>query len=227
VRGKRAKLATALGKAASLLKDVDPEKLAVLLSAQHSNEDNFALLRLARDYLGTGHLYISGRPMGVGDDVLRHQDKNPNTAGVLALCTSTPPKSFPELAKDIEEGRVTHVLALGSYATDETKVEALSKLDGLVALCTHEGPIAKKASVLLPASSWAESDGTFVNAKGMIQESEKAVAPQGDSAPAWKVVGSLCKELGFPMGWTKLSQVHKAMQPEAGASVAMEAGAVG
>jgi NADH-quinone oxidoreductase subunit G len=227
VKGKKASLDSAIDAAASALKGADPEKLAVLLSAQHSNEDNFALLRLARDYLGTGHLYVSGKPAGEGDDILRHTDKNPNSAGVQALCTSTPPKTFLELAKDVEDGRITHVLALGSYPSDESKLDAFGRLGSFVVLATHKGAIPERASVLLPASSWAECDGTFVNAKGMVQESEKAIAPQGDSLPAWKLVGALSKALGFPMTFTKLAQVRKAMHPEAGAAVAVEAGAVG
>lgn len=227
IKGKRVALEDALERAAQTLKDVDPEKLGLLLSAEHSNEDNFALLRLGRDYLGTGHLYLTGKAPGPGDDILRHTDKNPNTAGVQGLCTTTPPGSFADLVKDIEGKRITHVIALGSQVSDPASAAALKSLVSLVALSTHEGPIAASASVVLPAASWAESDGTFVNAKGMAQESEKVVAPQGDSLPAWKLVGALSAELALPMTWTKLVQVRKAMQPEAGARVAQEAGAVG
>lgn len=225
VRGKKATLGDALEKAAGVLSGVDPERLGVVLSAQHSNEDNFALLRLGRDYLGTGHIYVSGRAEGLGDQVLKHADKNPNAAGVTALCTSTPPKTFAELAKDIHDGRITHVIALGSYSSDATKTEALGKLQGLVTLATREGPVAKHATVVLPVSSWAECDGTFVNAKGMAQESEKAITPRGDSLPGWKLVAALAKQLGLPMAWTKLAQVRKAMAPEAGATVAHATGA--
>ena len=85
--------------------------------------------------------------------------------------------------------------------------------------------MAKHATVVLPVSSWAECDGTFVNAKGMAQESEKAIAPRGDSLPAWKLVAVLAKALGLPMAWTKLAQVRRAMAPEAGATVAQSTGA--
>ncbi|MBI3205469.1 MAG: (2Fe-2S)-binding protein [Myxococcales bacterium] len=225
VRGKKSTVGDAVEKAAAVLLGVDPERLGVVLSAQHSNEDNFALLRLGRDYLGTGHIYVSGRAEGLGDKVLKHADKNPNAAGVTALCTSTPPKSFGELAKDIHDGRITHVLALGSYSSDATKTDALTKLQGLVTLATREGPVAKHATVVLPVSSWAECDGTFVNAKGMAQESEKAITPRGDSLPGWKLVAALAKQLGLPMAWTKLAQVRSAMAPEAGATVAQATGA--
>ncbi|MFO0572174.1 MAG: 2Fe-2S iron-sulfur cluster-binding protein [Polyangiaceae bacterium] len=225
VRGKKTSFEDALEKARGILAAAPAEQLGVVLSAQHSNEDNFAILRLCRDYLGTGHIYVSGRAQGLGDPVLKHADRNPNTAGVTALCTSTPPKTFSELAKDIHEGRITHVLSLGSYSSDAEKTDALTRLQGLVTLATHEGPLAKHATVVLPTSSWAECDGTFVNAKGMAQESEKAVAPRGHSEPAWRLAGHLARALGFPMAWTKLSQVRKAMAPEAGASVAMISGA--
>ena len=41
-----------------------------MLSAQHSNEDNFALVTLAKTCLGAGDFYLSGRPLGQGDDIL-------------------------------------------------------------------------------------------------------------------------------------------------------------
>src|SRR5215471_2735532 len=54
----------ALGAAKDQLKghSNDPSKVAVVLSAQHSNEDNFAMVTLAKTYLGAGDFYVSGRP---------------------------------------------------------------------------------------------------------------------------------------------------------------------
>jgi NADH-quinone oxidoreductase subunit G len=45
----------------------DPSKIAVVLSAQHSSEDNFALCTLAKTYLGVGDFFVSGKPLGKGD----------------------------------------------------------------------------------------------------------------------------------------------------------------
>jgi NADH-quinone oxidoreductase subunit G len=217
-------LQAALDRAAKLLKGANPEQIAVVLSAQHSNEDNFALLTLARDFLGTGNLFVSGKPEGTADDILRHADKNPNTAGVVSLCTTTPPKSYSELAQSLSS--FTHVLALGSYVSDPEGMAALRDAKKLIVLATHEGPFVAHAQVVLPASSWAESDGTFVNAKGTAQQSERAIRPQGDSKPAWKLVAALARALGLPLSYEKLADVRRAMAPEAGASVAeMQRGA--
>jgi NADH-quinone oxidoreductase subunit G len=94
------------------------------------------------------------------------------------------------------------------------QVAALEAARVIVALATHEGPVATRADVVLPVSSWAESDGTFVNAKGLAQESEKAIAPLGDSRPGWKVVTALARELGKSLAWKKLSEIRAAMAPE-------------
>ena len=220
VAGKAAAYEKALEKAAKLLRGVDPDAVGVVLSAQHSNEDNFALLTLARDYMGAGNLFLSGKAPGVGDDILRHTDKNPNTAGATALSTSSPPGSFADLVAALEAKKLSHVLVLGSYAADPALADALGKAQGIVALATHEGPFAEHAGVVLPVSSWAESDGTFVNAQGRAQESERAIRPLGDSKPGWKLVAELGRSMGYPMSWKKLKDVRGAMAPEAGAALA-------
>ena len=222
VKGKAVPRDSALSEAAASLKSIDPEKLAIVLSAEHSNEDNFALLRLGRDLIGSGNLFFSGRPSGPADNILRHPDKNPNRAGVMALATTTPPRPFAELSRLLEAGKFSHVLALGAAASDPDKVDALRRAT-LVVLATHEGPFVEKAAVVLPASSWAESDGTFVNAKGLAQESERAITPQGESLPAWKLVALLARLLKLPIAWNKLSDVRGAMAPEPGATVAAPA----
>ncbi len=227
VAGKPVELGAALAKAAKLLKGVPADHIAVVLSAEHSGEDNFALLKLARDFIGTGHLFVTGNPPGEGDDVLRHRDKNPNTAGVNALCTTSPPMSFPVLVKSLEEGRITHVIALGSAVPDPDRAAGLSRAQSLIAISTHEGPLTKHAAVVLPASSWAEADGTFVNAKGMAQQSERAIRPLGNSLPAFRLVAELASAMGHALNFKKVSEVRRAMGPEAGAALEGNATSVG
>ncbi len=122
-------------------------------------------------------------------------------------------KPFAELVKAAEEGKLTHVLALGSQAPSDAA--ALAKIKHLVALSTHVGPFAKHASVVLPAASWAEAEGTFINRNGLIQESERAVTPRGESRPAFRWVHELRLALDRPPAWKKLGELRAAMQPAA------------
>jgi NADH-quinone oxidoreductase subunit G len=75
----------------------------------------------------------------------------------------------------------------------------------------------------LPACSWAEADGTYVNVKNIAQRSARAIPPQGDSRPGWELSGRIGVALGHPTRWLKLGDIHNAMAPEAGAVAAVPA----
>jgi NADH-quinone oxidoreductase subunit G len=200
----------------------DPSKIAIVLSAQHANEDNFALFTLAKTYLGAGDFYVSGRRLGLGDDILMSEDKNPNTRGVMQIAESKPPRPFAELLSAIEEGRYAYVIALGSaLEVDAAPAQsALSKLKGVVTIAAHDGPLAKAAHITLPACSWAEMDGTYVNRQGIAQRSERALRARGDARPGWELVSRLGRALGYALDWKKLADVHRAMAaagPQGGA----------
>ncbi len=213
VAGSAVDMDDALDAAVERLEGVSPDKLAVVFSAQHSNEDNFALLEAARALKAT-QFFVSGKPAGEADDILRHADKNPNHAGVRQLLGKAP-ESYAALAAALEAGTITHVLALGSYVDTPDKAAALKQAKQLVTFATHEGPFVDHASVVLPVSSWAESDGTFVNAKGLAQQTEKAIAYQGESRPAWKLLSAVAGRLGGNTAFKRLKDLRAAMQPSA------------
>jgi len=223
VGGQASVLTSALDSAALLLKDCPPQKLAIVLSAQHSNEDNFALLKLGRDDLKVSQLFFGGKAPGTADDVLRNADKNPNTAGVKKLAPTARP--LAELKTLVETGAITHALVLGADAPTPDLVQMLGKLKGLVVLAVEKGPLASVASVLLPASSWAESEGTFVNARGLSQQSDSAIKPQGDSRPAWKLIAALAVRMGLAVDWRKLDQLEQSMRKAVGAGAGQTTGA--
>jgi NADH-quinone oxidoreductase subunit G len=216
IRGEQASREAALAKAVELIKDAPADKTAVLLSAQHSLEDNYALLALARDVLKTQNVFFTGRPQGKGDDILMHPDKYPNTAGIKQIAPSARP--FSEFVQAAGAGNVTHLVALGSDISDRDKAGSLKGIKHFIALSTHSGPIAEHARVVLPASSWAEADGQFVNAKGLTQESEKAVAAQGGSRSAWRWLADLSRDLGHTTAWRKVDDLRAALKPQAPAA---------
>ncbi len=201
--------------------------VAVVLSAQHSLEDNWAMVELAQTFLGTRALYWSGNANGYEDAILIHKDKNPNTLGVMQLAPNA--KTFGELIADLKAGRVTHVIALGGATPGKAEDDAANLADAtLVTIAAHEGALAKAADVLLPACSWAEAAGTYVNAKGMRQPSDKAIEPQGASRPAWEQVARVGRAIGVEPSWTKLKEVRVAMKallsPSPNSSASSEAG---
>ncbi len=67
----------------------------------------------------------------------------------------------------------------------------------------------------------------FVNAKGMTQESEKVITPQGESKPAFRLIAELAKAAGKPLAWKKLTELRAAMTPTAPRSVPPESASLG
>ena len=203
VAGKPVKLDRALEEAKKRFGSVQKDSIAFVLSAKHSLEDNLALFELA-ELCASRALYVSGAPEGYADDILIHADKNSNTVGVRNLAPEA--KSFDALLADVSAGKVTHVIALGGAAPVDAT--ALGRLEGFVAIAAHEGPLVSAAHVVLPATAWIESSGTFVNAKGMRQLAEKGTEPRGSSEPGWKLTAKLAVVLGIEPSWSTLKDVR-------------------
>jgi formate dehydrogenase alpha subunit len=56
------------------------------------------------------------------------------------------------------------------------------------------------ADVFLPATSWAEKEGTFTNTDRRVQRVRKALEPRGDSKPDWEIVCRLAERIEKRLG---------------------------
>lgn len=209
IAGRDTIVADALGEAAKSLHGVPGSSIGIVLSAQHSIEDNWALLAMARA-LGASSIFWAGAADGKADDILINADKNANTTGVKQLAPKA--GSFHELIAAVRARAFSHVIALGADVQSPDLAAEFGHVN-LIAISAHEGPVAKHAKVVLPATSWAEAQGTFVNAKGMAQVSVKALLPQGASRPAWQLVSMLMNACGHEPSWSKLRDIHTNLWP--------------
>lgn len=187
-----------------------PGAVAVVLSTQASNEDNFALARLAAAWKAT--VYVAGRPAepARADDKLRDADVNPNTAGVKALAPTAQPVSA--LEPGINTGAVRVVVALGhDLPLSETALGRLRAIDLYLALATHErGPVAS-AGVALPIAAWAEQPGSFTNRDNQLQRFHAAIAAPGQAVAGWEVAVRLARATGANLTWAAARDVWKDM----------------
>ena len=100
---------------------------------------------------------------------------------------------------------------------DATKVmETLQALDLLVVQDIALTHTAKIAHVVLPAASWAEKDGTFINAEGLPQRFNKLVEAPGEALPDWQIIGELAQAMGQDAGADNLNALRQEIdsQPE-------------
>jgi NADH-quinone oxidoreductase subunit G len=202
--------------AAAVLEKVPKGKLAVVLSAQHSSEDNYVLAKLAREHFETDRLYLTALGGWRGDSILRHPDNNPNRAGAKAVAGGEL-GTMERLVADIEAGHVQAVLSLG-WATSltEAQLAPLANLEGVgtaahVNLTTNAGPLTSTASVVVPVASVAETSGTFVNAKGMAQSFRRAVRAPGGIKSGWETLVEIGRRLGWEIDFRRLGDVQRAM----------------
>jgi NADH-quinone oxidoreductase subunit G len=210
---KKATVEAAINEATKRLADVAQGKVAFVLSAQHSIEDNWAMRELGK-LAGASTFYLSGAGAGYEDKILISADKNSNFAGAHDLAGAGV-KTFANLIDDIRKGSIAHVVALGGVTpkNDPEDATALGMLSTLVVVAAHQGALTEAAHVVLPATSWAEHSGTYVNRQNIRQVAEKGLEPIGASQPAWQHARSLAKALRVEPTWTKLKDIRAALAP--------------
>ncbi len=80
--------------------------------------------------------------------------------------------------------------------------ELFRRLEFLVVQDIFIHETAELADVILPATSFAEKDGTFTNSERRVQRVRQAIPPVGGSRPDWDIVCDLasrmCDRLGLP-----------------------------
>ena len=72
---------------------------------------------------------------------------------------------------------------------------ALEQLEFMVCQDIFINETGEMADVILPATSFAEKDGTFTNSDRRVQRCRQAVAPVGESRPDWDIICDLGRRL--------------------------------
>lgn len=90
---------------------------------------------------------------------------------------------------------------------------ALEHLEFLVCQDIFINETGEMADVILPATSFAEKDGTFTNTDRRVQRCRAAVAPVGNSRPDWEILCDLGRRIEARLG-VQLSAGFNYSHPE-------------
>ena len=85
--------------------------------------------------------------------------------------------------------------------------EALKTLDFLVVQDLFLTETARLADVVLPAASFAETNGTFTNTERRVLLVNRAIDPPGDARPDWQILCDLSSRLGYTMSYGSPSEI--------------------
>ncbi len=182
------------------------EKATVLLGNLASMHPNYSALRALAEAIATET-----------GSVLGYLSEGANTAGAW-LAGAVPHRGAAGVTETgkTEDGEVETVVQ-GYHAADinnqspsavillnvEPELDSvhamkstLEQADMVVAITAFDSPALREtADVLLPAGSFTETSGTFVNVEGFWQSFKGVCPPQGESRPAWKILRVLANLL--------------------------------
>jgi len=111
-------------------------------------------------------------------------------------------------------GRIRGMMMMGEnpFLSDPNtnKVrQALAALDFLVVQDIFLTETAEFADVILPATSFAEKDGTYTNTDRRVQLGRKAIEPPGQARTDWQVLCELATRMGYPMHYGHVEAIFR------------------
>jgi formate dehydrogenase alpha subunit len=106
----------------------------------------------------------------------------------------------------IPEGKIKALYIVGenpvvSDPDSDHLVKAFQQLDLLVVQDIFLTETGRLADVVLPATTFAEKDGTFSNTERRVARVRQVIPPQGDSRPDWQIIAEISRRLGYPMDY--------------------------
>ncbi|MEW9671979.1 formate dehydrogenase subunit alpha [Ammoniphilus sp. 3BR4] len=151
-----------------------------------------------------------GREHGQKSDLLPGYRKitDPEAVQYISEVWGMDPKDMPkpgvsayEMFDQIHAGniRAMHVICSNpavSAPNTEHVWSAFRKLDFMVVSDLFLSETAEFADVVLPATSWAEDEGTTTNLEGRVVRIRKIREPLGESLPDWGIMQAIARRLG-------------------------------
>lgn len=122
---------------------------------------------------------------------------------------------IPEMFDHANAGELKAMYIFGEnpVLTDPNSNHIRSGLDKLEFLVVQElflTETAEYADVVLPAASFAETDGTFTNTERRVQRVRKAIEPLPGKTN-WQTVMALCAKMGYPMTYRSPEEIFAEM----------------
>jgi NADH-quinone oxidoreductase subunit G len=108
----------------------------------------------------------------------------------------------PEIARALAEGELSalvlaHADPIREFPEQGLWERALSGATAVIAFSDFLTPsLEKHATVVFPAESYAEKEGTLTHPDGRLQRVRQAIARRGEVRAGWRVLGELCERAG-------------------------------
>lgn len=172
-------------------------KIGVLLSPQMSNEE----LYLAKKLFSKLEMHlVKPNQDGYQDDFLIRADKNPNSKGAELLGFKYDDKTLP--------AELEGVIIFGQ---DVLALYPKIKFGWSVFIGSNHNTTSEQATYVLPASTYAEKEGTFTNFEGRVQRFDRALECLGESRAEWRILVHLARQMNTHLHFDRPSEIFQEM----------------
>lgn len=193
-------------------KEVDGTDLIAFVATPQATVEELHLFgRIAKEAVGCSEVYaVDLLEQKGGDDILRRDDRNPNSAALELLGYSTGKRALEAVQ------RATLVVLLGAGRSDRNPAESCPVSEGtfLAVFSTHVNDWTERADIALPSAEFAEKEGTIVNFEGRAQRLRKSVEPDSPILADWEGLLELAEALGMELEFTSPVEIFKEVQDE-------------
>ncbi len=189
-----------------------PAGARAIVSAGASNESLYIARKLAEQVGFKGGVFrVEQGPEAVlaGFPSLRlRADRAPNARGAELLGFTRSDDVLQSIA-----GHKGVLLVLEDPLLDAPEDFGV-ELEMLVYVGTHMCPAARRADVVLPATTFAEAEGSFTNFEGRVQRFAQALHPPGLARPLWLTGSTALARLGVGVTYRTAGAAFAALAGE-------------
>jgi formate dehydrogenase (NADP+) alpha subunit len=134
-----------------------------------------------------------------------------------AELSAEPGLTMTQMLPSALEGGVRAMYIMGENPAlsdaDVTEVgKSLESLEFLVVQDLFLTETARLAHVVLPATSFAERDGTYTNTERRVQLTAPVVRPPGQARRDWEILCAVSTAMGYPMAYGSTAQINDEMR---------------
>jgi NADH-quinone oxidoreductase subunit G len=173
------------------------KKLGGMISGRNTNEEAYLFAKLMRKLSPQAVLevFYQERELSVVAKILVSPDRSPNFrgAGEVGIAADGGTEAWVRqlLQSEFQAAYIVGEDLVSSLPDGEKVKSALQQLSFLVVQDTHLSETAKLAHVVLPATHFAEKEGTYTNRKGRVQKLQPALVPRAGALHDWQILSRL------------------------------------
>ncbi len=194
----------------------NPDSFAIILSPHLTNEELFIYQEFISKIKCNNYHYSAISTNTYYDDFLIKSDKFPNINGAKLIIKSNNINSTEQILEKARQGAYKCLYIIGqdlikAYGKEEIK-NVFSKINIIIGQFSNENQTTPFVNYILPAATFAEKNGTFINFENRIQLIKRAFPPLENSKPDWQIIIELAKELEINLPYTNELEIWKKMK---------------